>query len=297
MRIVFCNCSHADVVPEKVKGTVLHWLGTARAKIEVVSDLCELAARRDPRLVEWSRKGELRVVACYPRVVEWLFHAAGATELDGRLKTYNLRTTGAGRILEELLTGLETVCACRAQTLTPPTKGAWAPWFPVIDYSRCTNCKQCLSFCLFGVFATDEDGRVTVQNPDHCKTNCPACARVCPNVAIMFPKHDQRPINGDEVLPEDLRKEAVQVDTAQLMAGDIHAKLRARRKGARFTTDGGEHGVDSLKRLQGELDIPDEVIASLGCACQRPVGAESKTNPDSDKKEGGTAPQIPQNNA
>src|SRR5688572_9358459 len=22
--------------------------------------------------------------------------------------------------------------------------GAWKPWFPVIDYSRCTNCMQCL---------------------------------------------------------------------------------------------------------------------------------------------------------
>ena len=24
----------------------------------------------------------------------------------------------------------------------------WLPWFPVIDYDRCTNCMQCLSFCL-----------------------------------------------------------------------------------------------------------------------------------------------------
>ena len=30
-----------------------------------------------------------------------------------------------------------------AQTQKP---GGWKPWFPVIDYSRCTNCMQCLSF-------------------------------------------------------------------------------------------------------------------------------------------------------
>src|SRR5262249_29358330 len=24
-------------------------------------------------------------------------------------------------------------------------------WYPVIDYSRCTNCMECLDFCLFGV--------------------------------------------------------------------------------------------------------------------------------------------------
>ncbi|HRQ88427.1 MAG TPA: ferredoxin family protein, partial [Bacteroidia bacterium] len=34
----------------------------------------------------------------------------------------------------------------------PGEPGAWKPWFPVIDYDRCTNCMQCLSFCLFDVY-------------------------------------------------------------------------------------------------------------------------------------------------
>ena len=55
---------------------------------------------------------------------------------------------------------------------------SWVPWFPVIDYDRCTNCKQCLSFCLFGVFGADADDRIEVQNPDQCKTGCPACSRI-----------------------------------------------------------------------------------------------------------------------
>jgi hypothetical protein len=117
MRIVFCGCGHADVIPEKVKNTVLHWLGTAQAEIEVVSDLCEMAARRDPRLATWSRDGELRVAACYPRVVEWLFRAGGAPSPDGRLKVFNMRTEGAGPILEGLLAGVETACACRGKVL------------------------------------------------------------------------------------------------------------------------------------------------------------------------------------
>ncbi|MEX2185814.1 MAG: ferredoxin family protein, partial [Pirellulales bacterium] len=25
-------------------------------------------------------------------------------------------------------------------------------WYPVIDYSRCTNCMECIDFCLFGVY-------------------------------------------------------------------------------------------------------------------------------------------------
>jgi Pyruvate/2-oxoacid:ferredoxin oxidoreductase delta subunit len=64
--------------------------------------------------------------------------------------------------------------------------GEWKPWFPVIDYDRCTNCMQCLSFCLFGVYGVDAGKRIQVQNNDNCKTNCPACSRVCPEAAIMF---------------------------------------------------------------------------------------------------------------
>ena len=74
---------------------------------------------------------------------------------------------------------------------------AWKPWFPVIDYDRCTNCMQCLSFCLFGVYGVDGEKRIEVRNNDNCKTNCPACSRVCPEAAIMFPKYKSGPINGE----------------------------------------------------------------------------------------------------
>ena len=61
------------------------------------------------------------------------------------------------------------------------------------DFDRCTNCMQCLSFCLFDVYGTDEDQQIQVQNNDNCKTNCPACSRVCPEAAIMFPQIQKWP--------------------------------------------------------------------------------------------------------
>ncbi|NOZ23207.1 MAG: ferredoxin family protein [Planctomycetes bacterium] len=63
-------------------------------------------------------------------------------------------------------------------------------WYPVIDYSRCTNCQECLEFCLFGVYEIDKGGRVVASTPDACKPGCPACSRVCPSQAIMFPLHE-----------------------------------------------------------------------------------------------------------
>src|SRR5207302_575815 len=32
-------------------------------------------------------------------------------------------------------------------------------WYPVIDYSRCTNCMECIDFCLFGVYGVDAGER------------------------------------------------------------------------------------------------------------------------------------------
>jgi len=83
---------------------------------------------------------------------------------------------------------------------------AWKPWFPVIDYDRCTNCMQCLTFCLFDVYGVDKQDKIQVQNNDNCKTDCPACSRVCPEVAILFPKYKAGPINGDVVKQEDVKK-------------------------------------------------------------------------------------------
>lgn len=69
-------------------------------------------------------------------------------------------------------------------------------WYPVIDYSRCTNCMECIDFCLFGVYGVDEHERLTVENQDNCKKGCPACSRVCPEQAIMFPDYKSAAIAG-----------------------------------------------------------------------------------------------------
>ena len=49
-------------------------------------------------------------------------------------------------------------------------------WYPVIDYSRCTNCMECIDFCLFGVYGVDNLDRILVENQDNCKRGCPACS-------------------------------------------------------------------------------------------------------------------------
>jgi Pyruvate/2-oxoacid:ferredoxin oxidoreductase delta subunit len=66
-------------------------------------------------------------------------------------------------------------------------------WYPIIDDSRCINCRHCLQFCLFGVYELNAAGQVEVRNSDQCKPGCPACARICPQSAIMFPLYEKDP--------------------------------------------------------------------------------------------------------
>jgi Pyruvate/2-oxoacid:ferredoxin oxidoreductase delta subunit len=148
--------------------------------------------------------------------------------------------------------------------------GEWKPWFPVIDYDRCTNCMQCLSFCLFGVYGVDEQQRIQVQNNDNCKTNCPACSRVCPEAAIMFPKYKAGPINGDVVSDADLQREKMKVDISSLLGGDIYSMLRERSEKAksRFSKERDSNKAlqerqKCLTKLAQAGDIPAEVLMSL----------------------------------
>ncbi len=148
--------------------------------------------------------------------------------------------------------------------------GAWKPWNPVIDYDRCTNCMQCLSFCLFDVYGVAKTGKLEVQNPQNCKTNCPACSRVCPEVAIIFPKYKSGPINGDQVNADDVRREHMKVDISSLLGGDIYQTLRDRSAKAksRFSKErDSDRAITErarcLAKLKEQLDIPAEVLNSL----------------------------------
>ena len=163
----------------------------------------------------------------------------------------------------------ETVETVRAET-NAAKHGDWKPWFPVIDYDRCTNCMQCLSFCLFGVYGVDEQQRIQVQNNDNCKTNCPACSRVCPEAAIMFPKYKAGPINGDVVSDADLQREKMKVDISALLGGDVYALLRERSEKAksRFSKERDANKAlterqKCLTKLAQAGDIPPEVLMSL----------------------------------
>ncbi len=129
---------------------------------------------------------------------------------------------------------------------------------------------QCLSFCLFGVYGVDQQQKIQVQNNDNCKTNCPACSRVCPEAAIMFPKYKAGPINVDLVSDADLHREKMKIDISALLGGDIYQMLRDRSAKAKSRFSKERDSDKALKERQKCLvklaqmgDIPPEVLMSL----------------------------------
>ncbi len=226
-QILFCRCANADIIPQETVREILEGLSFLHARYIVTSDLCEMVASRDPILRELTAEG-VTVIACHSRVVQWLLFAGKAEPIPEKVNVLDMRIMSAASILDSVENRI-SVPEGNHVNLTQDT-GDWAPWFPVIDYSRCKNCKQCLDFCLFGVYELSVEGGVTVVNPRNCKNNCPACARICPEVAIIFPKLHEEPLNGGEIEDESAVKAMIRINTEKILGDDVYAALAERKR-------------------------------------------------------------------
>lgn len=101
-RVLYCHCAYARVVPEAVKEEVLRGLAASGIAFDAVPDLCELSAKNDPALKQLADADNLRIAACYPRAVKWLFNGAGVT-LPESARVLNMRVESADQVLGGLL--------------------------------------------------------------------------------------------------------------------------------------------------------------------------------------------------
>ena len=101
-RILYCNCTYAQVVPKEVKEAVLKRLCESGVAFDAVADLCEMSARQDASLKRLAEGGAVKIAACYPRAVKWLFHAAKAPLPIEASEILNMRVQSADEVANAL---------------------------------------------------------------------------------------------------------------------------------------------------------------------------------------------------
>jgi len=185
----------------------------------------------------------------YPRALKWILARHGVVPvrcLDARLEPVAL----VAQVMESL------AGASGALVPAPPLAAALqSRWYPVLDDNQCTNCMDCLDFCLFGVYGVDAQEKLRVVSPEQCRQDCPACARVCPAGAIIFPKYQGDPgIAGAEPGLEGAPRK---LDLSGLFGkpkGVHQAQLE--RASEVQKSEGGKRpaGADKVEQLSREFD-------------------------------------------
>ncbi|MFV0376364.1 MAG: ATP-binding protein [Mangrovibacterium sp.] len=193
--------------------------------VNIVGDLCEMVMTQSPELAGIANTN---ILACYPRTIQsqmdWLGLKA---ENIGDIRNNDLSAVLAQfNLCPSATNESETPQAVNEEINALPASPGADAWYPLLDKSRCTNCGKCHDFCLFGVY-TLENKEVKVVQPQNCKNNCPACARVCPSKAIIFPKYAKSPINGGTTDEEEFDPESLD----KMYQERLRYRLRQRREG------------------------------------------------------------------
>jgi ferredoxin len=158
--------------------------GVPETAVTLIDNLAERAVSHEPTLATLFSSAEPCLAgASRPRAVQALLASAG---IDISTKTITWRTL-----------------PCNENAL----KAEYGvPWYPTIDRSRCTGCGTCEDYCLFSVYTLARqrppNERVRVSAPLNCKTGCPACARLCPTGALIFPFCAEAALNGSMEDPQ-----------------------------------------------------------------------------------------------
>jgi NAD-dependent dihydropyrimidine dehydrogenase PreA subunit len=220
MKLTICACASRTFINKEKVAQLAAAAKKAGMDVEIVSDLCELCETKEGKVHEIAQS---TIVACHARAVKSLLAFAGEPDCQ----SIDLRSQSLEDVLQAL--GIAAAPADAAdewkeQLTTFPSKLGEDAWYPTLDKDACAECGKCFEFCPFGVYEMVND-RVTVVHPQHCKNNCPACARQCPTSAIIFPKYDRSPINGGE----EMQEHAVRLDSKELYGEVLRKKLIERK--------------------------------------------------------------------
>ncbi len=224
-KVTICACTSRSFIEKDKVAEIAAVMIDKGYNVTVEADLCRKVIQ-DPSAMQGIAAGA--ILACYPRAIrshlDWLGLKAG-TIID-------IRNNSSEKALSQFdISYPETDCMPGKEIVVKeiegfPVENGTDAWYPVLDKTKCTECGKCHDFCLFGVYSI-ENKQVRVVQPQNCKNNCPACARMCPSKAIIFPKYEKSPINGGMIEEEKFNPEKMD----KIYKERLRAHLQQRRSG------------------------------------------------------------------
>lgn len=224
--ILFCKCRGERIDSSSVSDISI-FLGNQPVQVTFLSDLCGLNAIKSDQLnTLLNSDSDFLVIGCYRRTMNLLL----GQNTNKNIEYQHINLIESPK--EEAFKRISAFCDGSHGDSSPveiADDSGWPSWYPLIDYSRCTACMQCADFCLFGVYSKTE-GRVEVTNPKGCKNNCPACARICPSTAIIFPKYKNGgAVGGSDLIDEYAEQKRQAMDIGDFLGSDIYSALEKRK--------------------------------------------------------------------
>ena len=113
---------------------------------------------------------------------------------------------------------------------------------------------ECIDFCLFGVYGVDAAETILVEQPDNCRKGCPACSRVCPENAIIFPQHKTPAIAGSAVESAG----GLKIDLSQLFGAPSAIEVAAQERDTELVAAGRDAVGLTVGIPKRQADKPDE---------------------------------------
>ena len=120
---------------------------------------------------------------------------------------------------------------------------------------------ECIDFCLFGVYGVDASDTILVEQPDNCRKGCPACSRVCPENAIIFPQHKTPTIAGSADKASSLK-----IDLSKLFGAPDAVDVAASERDEQLVLAGRDAvglSVGIPKRREGKPQESKDELDSL----------------------------------
>ena len=224
-RVTICACASRSFISKDRVAEVSSVMKNEGYDVIVIADLCRKVMEKSPDMPEIASG---IIMACHSRAVISHMDCLGIEA--GQIE--NIRENSEEEVLMRFgLSYSDTKHSAEKTAFLKqieefPVENGTDAWYPVLDKKRCVECGKCHDFCLFGVY-TIENKRVKVAQPQNCKNNCPACARMCPSKAIIFPKYEKSPINGGTAEEEIFNPE----DMDKMYRDRLQMRLQQRRAG------------------------------------------------------------------